>query len=150
MELLNNQLMQELRTVGGAPCLSLYMPTHRSHPENLRDPIHYKNLLKQLEESLLKQYSPAEAKSHLEPFEALSTDAGLWNHTLDGLAVLSAPGFFKVIGLQLPVKDLAVVADSLHTKPLRKYLQSVDRFQVLGISLHDMQLLKATGIHLLK
>jgi DNA-binding cell septation regulator SpoVG len=140
MELLNNQLMQELRTVGGAPCLSLYMPTHRSHPENLRDPIHYKNLLKQLEESLLKQYSPAEAKSHLEPFEALSTDAGLWNHTLDGLAVLSAPGFFKVIGLQLPVKDLAVVADSLHTKPLRKYLQSVDRFQVLGISLHDMQL----------
>ncbi len=140
MELLNNGLMQEVRTASGSPCLSLYMSTHRSHPENLQDPIHYKNLVKQLEESLLKHYANPDVKSHLEPFEALSNDAGLWNHTLDGLAVLSAPGYFKVIGLQLPVPDLAVVADSLHTKPLRKYLQSADRFQVLGLSLHDMQL----------
>jgi hypothetical protein len=28
------------------PCLSLYQPTHRRHPENLQDPIRYKNLLK--------------------------------------------------------------------------------------------------------
>lgn len=105
MELLNNGLMQEVGTVSGSPCLSLYMPTHRSHPENLQDPIHYKNLVKQLEESLLKQYSNVEVKEHLEPFEALSTDAGLWNHTLDGLALLSAPGYFKVIGLQLPIQD---------------------------------------------
>jgi hypothetical protein len=140
MEILSKELMNELLGVSGTPCISLYMPTHRSHPENLKDPIHYKNLVKQLEESLLEQYSPVETKSFLEPFDALISDADGWNYTLDGIAVLGAPGFFKVINLQLPVHDLTIVAHSLHTKPLRKYLQSTDRFQVLGISLHDMHL----------
>lgn len=140
MELLNKKLIQELLNVGGSPCMSIYMSTHRSHPENLKDPIHYKNLVKQLEESLLKQYSSVEAKAFLEPFEAITGDVEIWNHTLNAIAVLGAPGFFKIITLQLPVQDMAVVADSLHTKPLRKYLQSTDRFQVLGLSLQDMQL----------
>jgi hypothetical protein len=32
------------------------------------------------------------------------------------------------------------VADSFHTKPLRRFLQSVDRYQVLGLSLRRIQL----------
>ncbi len=140
MELLNKQLIQELASVNSTPCLSLYMPAHRSHPENLQDPINFKNLLKQLEESLLQQYANKETKEHLAPFEALANDPGFWNNTNDGLAVLSAAGVFKTIGLQSPVEALTVVANSFHTKPLRKYLQSLNRYHVLGISLHDIKL----------
>jgi hypothetical protein len=46
----------------------------------------------------------------------------------------------KVIGLPVTVQELVVVADSFHTKPLRKFLQSTDRYQVLGLSLHDIRL----------
>ncbi|MEX2490561.1 MAG: hypothetical protein WD425_02250 [Nitrospirales bacterium] len=42
--------------------------------------------------------------------------------------------------LQRPVAELAVVADSFHTKPLRRFLQSVDRYQVLGLSLQKIRL----------
>ena len=35
-----------------APCLSLYQPTHRHHPDNTQDPIRFRNLVKQLAESL--------------------------------------------------------------------------------------------------
>jgi hypothetical protein len=35
---------------------------------------------------------------------------------------------------------LAIVADSFHTKPLRQYLQSVDHFHVLGLTLRDIRL----------
>jgi hypothetical protein len=140
MELLNKELIQELLAVDQATCLSLYMPAHRSHPENLQDPIRFKNLVKQLEESLMLKYSGSEAKKHLEPFEALFTDESLWNHTMDGLAVFSAPGLFKVVGLPVSVDELAMVADSFHTKPLRQYLQSTDRYHVLGLSLHGFRL----------
>lgn len=34
------------------PCLSLYQPTHRHHPENLQDPIRFRNLVKAMEASL--------------------------------------------------------------------------------------------------
>ena len=36
-----------------APCLSIYQPTHRQHPENVQDPIRFRNLVKSLKESLL-------------------------------------------------------------------------------------------------
>ena len=140
MEILTKALIQKLMTADQEPCLSLYMSTHRSHPENLQDPIRFKNLLKQLEESLLQKYSAVEVKIHIEPLEALTSDNSLWNHTSNGLAVFSAAGLFKIVSLPVQVDELAMVADSFHTKPLRQYLQSTDRYHVLGLSLHDIRL----------
>lgn len=139
MEILTKELIQELLTTGREPCLSLYMPAHRSHPENLQDPIRFKNLLKQLEESLLQKYSAGVVKEHLEPLEALVGDESLWNHTSIGLAVFSGAGLFKIVGLPVLVDELAMVADSFHTKPLRQYMQSADRYHVLGLSLHEIR-----------
>jgi hypothetical protein len=140
MELLSKEVVKELLNMDTEPCLSLYMPTHRSHPENLQDPIRFKNLVRQMEKSLALKYSAGEVKKHLEPFEALGNADETWNYALDGLAVFGAPGLFKVIGLHQQVDELAMVADSFHTKPLRQYQQSADRFHVLGLSLHQIRL----------
>lgn len=70
----------------------------------------------------------------------LSTNEDFWRHTLDGLAVLSTVDMFRTIGLPSSIEELTVVANSFHTKPLRRYLQSVERYHVLGLSLHDYQI----------
>ncbi len=137
MNLLTRDMMPELLSVNAGTCISLYMPTHRTHPDNLQDPILFKNLVKKLEQSLLQQYSASEATLLLEPFVALENDEEFWRHTLDGLAVLGTADTFKTIGLPVSTEELTVVADSFHTKPLRKYLQSVERYNVLGLSLQD-------------
>ncbi len=137
---LSKPALADLTSFRQTPCVSLFQSTHRRHPENQQDPIRFRHLLKQAESSL-RQNHPAEvAKSVLEPFEALAHDREFWNHTRDGLAVLGAPGFFRVFRLQRGVPELSVVADSFHTKPLRQLLQSVDRYQVLGLSLQKAQL----------
>lgn len=150
MELLTKEIVQELLSINQAPCISLYMPTHRSHPENLQDVIRFKNLLKELEASLVQKYAANEVKQSLEPFETIIDDENLWNQTIEGLAIFSAKGFFKVIKLQESVKELAMVADSFHTKPLRQYLQSTDRYHVLGIGLKDIQLFEGNRHSLVK
>lgn len=122
------------------PCLSLYQPTHRHRPQNQQDPIRFKNLVKALEESLLRKYSKREIQELLDPFVALAEDRDFWEHTLDGLAVLGAKGVFRVYRLQRPVAELAVVADTFHTKPLLRMLQSADRYLVLGLSEHAIRL----------
>ena len=132
--------LTDLTSHNDGPFLSLYQPTHRNHPENQQDPVQFRNLLKVLESSLLQTYSSAEADSLMEPFVALAADRDFWNHTLDGLAVLGCRDCFRVFRLQRPVAEQAIVADSFHTKPLRHYLQSADRFQVLGLSRSRMQL----------
>jgi len=122
------------------PCLSLYQPTHRHHPENQQDPIRFRNLVKVLEESLLQRYPTDESRPLLDPFMALADDRDFWNHTLDGLAVLGARGMFRVYRLQRPVAELVVVADSFHTNPLMRILQSADRYQILGLSRQEIKL----------
>jgi len=130
----------ELASFDGRPCLSLYQPTHRRHPENQQDPIRFRHLVKALETSLRQQHAADAVKALIEPFEALGQDHDFWNHTQDGLAVLGASGLFRVFLLQRPVAELAVVADSFHTKPLRQWLQSTGRYQVLALSLNKVQL----------
>ncbi|HSK13009.1 MAG TPA: hypothetical protein VK907_07315 [Phnomibacter sp.] len=138
--MLNKELLKELLSYEGAPCISIYMPAHQSHPDNLQDPIHYKKLLKRIETSLLQQHSINEIKPQLVPFETLMNDRNFWNHTTPGIAIFGTTGLFKVIGLQESVDELAIVADSFHTKPLRQYLQTADRYHVLGLSRNRIQI----------
>jgi hypothetical protein len=123
-----------------SPCLSLYQPTHRRRPENLQDPIRYKNLLKVLEESVLSRHSTKTADALLDPFRRLATDLDFWNHTGDGLAVLGTTRLFRIFKLQRPVPELAVVANSFHIKPLLRILQSADRYQVLILNRREIKL----------
>lgn len=134
------QSLVELAAFEGRPCLSLYQPTHRHHPANQQDPIRFRQLVKQLRGSLAKAFPADESRQLLQPFDALADDHAFWQHTLDGLAVLGGPNFFRVYRLQRPVADLAMVADSFHTKPLRRFLQTIERYQVLGLSLNSIRL----------
>lgn len=140
MEPLANQQLRNLLRPQESPCLSLYQGTHRRHPENQQDPIRYRNLLKVLEESLQQKYATREVTPLLAPFRALADDADFWNHTLDGLAVLGGPADFHVFRLQRPVGELAIVADSFHTKPLVRILQSAERYQVLALNQRHIKL----------
>jgi len=144
ISILTRKLIQELLSVNRAPCLSLYMPTHRSHPEKMQDPIRFKNLVKLLEKSLVKQYSAAEVNEVLTHFKTLGNNREFWNHTSDGLAVIGTTELFKVIRLPVAVEEQVVVADSLHIKPLLQYMQSVDRYHILGLSLHEIRLFEGT------
>ncbi|HLA11885.1 MAG TPA: hypothetical protein VJ023_14965 [Pyrinomonadaceae bacterium] len=138
--LLTIESLAELASVNQPPCLSLYQPTHRRRPENQQDTIRFRNLVKELKTSLREKYPAIDTQLLLKPFEALAHDDAFWNHTLEGLAVMGGPTLFRVFRLQRTVAELAVVAESFHTKPLRRFLQSVGRFQILGLSLGRIQL----------
>jgi len=126
------------------PCISLYQPTHRMHPENQQDPIRFRNLLNEIEQVLQKQHPEDVVSDLIQPFIDLASNQDFWNHSLDGLAVFGAPGLFQVFAMPRTVQDLAVVADSFHTKPLRRFLQSTDRYQLLALSLHGIKLFEGT------
>ena len=122
------------------PCLSLYQPTHRHHPDSQQDPIRFRNLVKRLEESLRQKYSASDAGPLLQAFYALADDARFWERSRDGLAVLAAPGLLRIYRFQRTVPELGIVADSFHVKPLLRILQSADRYQVLGLSREKVRL----------
>jgi hypothetical protein len=132
--------LSSLLTVHEPPCISLYQHTHRHHPDNQQDPIRYRNVMSRMEASLREKYPARDVQALLEKFQALSSDNDFWNHRTDGLAILSSPERFEIIELQRPVRELLVVADSFHVKPLLRILQSADRFHILCLNRHEAKL----------
>lgn len=133
MDSLASDYPQLLLAAREGPCLSLYQPTHRSFPDRQQDPIRFRNLVRELEQSLQQAWPGREVDTLLQPFHALADDVEFWNHGEAGLAVMGAPDLFRVYRLQRAPEPLAVAADSFHTKPLVRIVQSADRYQVLGL-----------------
>ncbi|MEL7558118.1 hypothetical protein [Stutzerimonas chloritidismutans] len=138
--LLDRETLSQLLAKREAPCLSLYQPTHRSFPERQQDPIRFKHLVRELEDSLKQQGHGDQAKALLKPFQDLMNDPDFWNSNRDGLAVFGATDYFEVFRLQRSVPELAVANDRMHLKPLLRIAQSADRYQILAITLNSVRL----------
>lgn len=119
-----------------APCLSLYLPTHRRVPDNTVDLPAFRHLVAALEMALSATQPPDVIAHLLHPFDELGNSRAFWQHTRDGLAVLAAGGTAQVFLLQRPVKPLAVVTSRFHTMPLLRIAASIDRFNLLTLTSH--------------
>lgn len=137
---LTNETLTALLSDTATPCVSFFQPTHRQHPDNQQDPIRYRNLLKNVQQNLQERFPADVVTPIMEAFSELGADGDFWNHTLDGLAVFATPNQFTAFVLPRHLVEQTVVAESFHTKPLRRFLQSTDRYQVLGISQHGIKL----------
>lgn len=122
------------------PCVSLYQPTHRTHPDNRQDPLLFRNQLDELRRRLAQTHSKHDVDAAMNPLESLLDDAEFWNRRTESMAILSAPGVFEVFDLLRPVEPFIGVAESFYVKPLLRILQSSDRYQILSVSRGEARL----------
>ena len=122
------------------PVFSVYMPTHRTHPDNAQDSDVFKKLVQQFEHVKQEYAGDKAVQAIFDKFEKLAEDYRFWQHAREGLAVFATRESFDVYRLPRRVQPLAIVADSAHTKPLLKYLQTGDRYHVLVLTTNTAQL----------
>lgn len=129
-----------------AGCVSIYMPTSRKHPENQQDPIRFKNLAKSVLEQIGQAdfFSREEASVVTAKLSELEANRDFWNHRTDGLAWFYQNGEPKFFEFQRSVPEVAIVAHSLHIKPLIRIVQTAERFHVLAITRHSARLFAGT------
>jgi len=126
--------IDDLRTLiahDAAPCVSIYLPTHRGGGPG--DKQRFAGLVRHARELLATSYPPAQIDAICAPIEALAKD-DLWSHALDGLAVFRSQDFSVYYRLPLALQELCVVADSFHIRPLLRFLQSNERYFLLNLS----------------
>ena len=124
MDILRAHDLDRLAGAGPGPCVSLFLPTHRSHPGTDQDPIRLRNLLSRAGEQVasLGLRSP-DATELLAPAEALLDDAAFWRSQSDGLAIFLRPGWFRAYRLPLELAELVSVGDRFHLKPLLPFFE---------------------------
>ncbi len=144
-DLLSLDQVRELITHDAGPCVSLFLPTHRTAPESEQDPIRLKNLLAEAEEVLARVgLRPPETRELLGPATGLHDLEGFWRYQADGLAIYLAAGFARFFRLPLELPELAVVTERFHVKPLLPLLATDGRFFVLAISGNEVRLLEGS------
>ncbi|MBE0431398.1 MAG: hypothetical protein IBX67_06195 [Dehalococcoidia bacterium] len=147
MRMLSTEELGRLMESVENPAVSIYMPTHRVGDIE-QDPIRLKNLLREAE-ARLGDYGlrTADTRNLLEPAERLLADSHFWQHQGDGLAVFLSPGTFQHYQLPLSFKELAVVAERFHIKPLVPLFSEDGVFYVLAVSQNQVKLLQCTRYH---
>ncbi len=130
---------------GKAPCLSIFMPTHRAGAEVQQNAIRLKNLLKEAEDRLLTGgRRPAEVEKLLEPVQALVKNNPFWRQQSSGLAIFLCPDIFRTYRLPGDFQPSVVLAERFHVKPLLPLFNTEGRFYVLALSQKEVRLLECS------
>ncbi|WP_223269262.1 hypothetical protein [Polaribacter sp. IC063] len=78
--------LQKLMAEKNSPCVTISLDTHRTHPDNAKDEILLKNLIKEAEERVIKEFGKRPVEQLLEKMEAVSKEIDV-NHNLDSLHI---------------------------------------------------------------
>lgn len=145
MDVLSRDDLELLVRQPRAPCVSLYMPTHRSGPETQQDPIRLKNLMRRAEERLVGTgIRQPDASEVLRPARKLIEEEAFWRHQSEGLALFLRAGWSQWYRLPLRFEETVVVSDRFHVSPLLPLLTGDGHFFVLALSENEARLLAGT------
>ncbi len=144
IDVISVAVVTSLGTAQG-PCVSVFMPTHRSGQETLQGSIRLRNLINTARGELSgADVDETVIEAVLAPMESLVDDHEFWQHTAEGLALFSSPGRFERYRVSLPLAEEVVVAASFRVRPLLPVMSRNETFYVLSLSENAVQLFEAT------
>lgn len=128
------------------PCLSLYMPAHRSSAQAEGDVKLMKNLISIAQEKLKSSGVPSSVSDNIiKKIESETLkDADLWIEGADGVAVFASPDYFNVFQLPRKFPERAEVDVRFVITPLVPLLISEIEFHVLALSINQVRLYQCT------
>jgi hypothetical protein len=130
---MNRQDILDLQSFRSRPSISVLLPTHRTSPDNRRDPILLKNLVTEAGDRLVEQIGRRDATPLLAKLEAQVAAIDL-RHTLDGLAIFVSDEHAGAYLLPVPLRPRVVIDDTFATRDLVFAMNRSPRYWVLALS----------------
>lgn len=140
-------MLNDLLGYEAAPCLSIYMPTHRAGKATEQDPIRLKNLLTKADTMLEEWGMDTRArKTFLEPAHRLLNDEerDFWYHQNDGLGLFIGEDTFHTFRLPVEFDETVVVNTRFYVTPLLPAISHENQFYILSLSQGGVRLLHGT------
>ena len=130
---MNRQDILELQSHRSHPSLSILLPTHRTSPDNKRDPILLKNLVTEATDRLVALLGKRDAAPMIRKLEGQMAAIDL-RHTLDGMAIFVSAEHAGVYLLPVTLSPRVVIDDTFATRDLVLALNRSPRYWVLALS----------------
>lgn len=135
MPALGTDYLRSILAAAEAPCVSVYLPTHKGHPDAQQDRTKCRDLVREAEADLKANYPTADVQDLTAKLHALADDAPFWAAAVaGGVVVLASPSRFDTFHLPRQLAERVEVGETFHVKPLLRHVQSADPFHVLAVS----------------
>lgn len=136
--------LKSLRETTANPAVSVFVKTHRTYPDNEKDPIALKNQLKVVEERVTNEYDKQTAAAILENIHA-KTDELDHNYNLDTLAIFASVDDAQVIRMPLDTAERVIVDTRFATRDLVRDMASAVHYYAVVITRDYARLIEAAN-----
>ncbi len=137
-----NLTIKELKDIISESCITIIMNTHRTKPDNLRDPINLKNLVSNAEERLLNDESKKYARALVQRIKELEASID-HNYNLDSLVLFVNEDIAEYVRLPITVEDRVVIDHTFATRDLVRAMHMETNYYVLALSQRQVRLIEA-------
>ena len=136
-------ILQQLATQENNPCVTISLNTHRTHPDNAQDQILLKNLLKEAEERVTKEFSKGAVAGILKKIETVQNEIDA-NYNLDSLHVFLSESTKEIVRTPWPVpQNMVHIGQSFAVRPLVKAYGRSELYLVMVLSQSGVHLYEA-------
>jgi len=128
-----NALLKKVKDIYVEGCVSIIMNTHRTKPNNQKDLINLKNLIKQAEERLIRDYDRKFSEPIIKNMNELSNNLD-HNYNLESLIIYANRDFVDFTRLPIVVEDRVVIDNTFATRDLVRAMHEEYAYYVLVLS----------------
>ena len=135
-------LIKQLKDVISETCVTIILNTHRTRPENKKDGLVLKNLVKEVEERLFADESKRDAKIMVQRIKDLESKID-HNHNQESLILFVNENIAEYIRLPVKVVDRVVIDHTFATRDLVRAIHLETNYYVLVLSQQKVRLIEA-------
>lgn len=128
--------LDALLTPETGPCVSVYMPTHKSGKKTWQNVTRFKNALAEIQELF--------PEIDTEPIMGLVEDTTFWQHQNEGFAMFISPDFLRIYRLPRTFPEVVVAAEQFHLTPVLPLVVYNTLFYILALSQNECRLFKCS------
>jgi len=137
-----NSTLKKIKNIISENCVSIVLNTHRTRPDNQKDSLMLKNLIKEVEERLLNNESKREAKVLIERIKELEATID-HSQNLESLILFVNDNLAEYVRLPIEVENRIIIDNTFATRDLIRALHFESNYYVLVLSQQKVRLIEA-------
>lgn len=141
--------LKELKNVRAENCVTIILNTHRTLPDNEKDAIQLKNLIKEAETKLLAVCQQKTAEKLTAKIHDLATTIN-HRHNLESLILFVNENVSEFVRLPISVEDRVVVGNRFAMRDLIRGLHNQTNYYVLVLNKDEARLIEASNDKVVK
>lgn len=135
-------ILKRLKDTVSENCVTIILNTHRTSPDNKKDPLTLKNLIKDAKTRLLADESKRDANNLVQ--RLLDVEAKIdHSHNLESLILFVNEDIAEYTRLPISVEDRVIIDDTFATRDLIRSLHFNTNYYVLVLSKQKTRLIEA-------